>query len=114
MIQLGMTIKRLRLERKLSQKALAEGANLTPSFVSLIENGHRIPSVAVIGRMASALGLPEEVLIWDAVELPRNLNEDDRRLCEMAKLIVRRFYETLNDDPPRQEIEVPSTHRDAG
>jgi transcriptional regulator with XRE-family HTH domain len=114
MIQLGMTIKRLRLEQGMSQKALAEQANLTPSFVSLIENDHRVPSVAVIGRMASALGIPDEVLIWDAVELPRNLNENDRRLCEMAKLIVRRFYESRDDDPSGEESEVPSTHRDAG
>jgi hypothetical protein len=32
-------------------------------------------------------------MIWDAVRLPDNLSEEDRRLCEMAKLIVRRFYE---------------------
>ena len=114
MIRLGMTIKKLRLERGFSQKALAEEADLTPSFVSLIENDHRVPSMSVIRRMASALGVLEEVLIWDAVELPHNLNEDDRRLCEMAKLIVRRFYEMRDDDPPCEKPEVPSTHRDAG
>ena len=114
MIRIGTTIKRLRVELGMPQKVLAAEANLTPSFVSLIENDHRAPSVAVIGRLATALGVPEEVLIWDAVELPSNLSEDDRRLCEMAKVIVRRFYESCDDDPSGEETEVPSTHRDTG
>ena len=105
MIRLGITIKKLRIERGLSQKALAAEAELTPSFVSLVENNHRVPSVSVIGRLATALSVPEEVLIWDAVELPSNLSEDDRRLCEMAKLIVRRFYESRDDDSPGEASE---------
>lgn len=86
------------MELGMPQKTLAAGANLTPSFVSLIENDHRIPSMVVIGRLAAALGVPEEVLIWDAVVLPGNLNEEDRRLCEIAKVIVRRCYESNDDD----------------
>jgi hypothetical protein len=31
--------------------------------------------------------------MWEAVELPEGMNEDDRRTCEFAKLIVRRAYE---------------------
>ena len=114
MIQLGITIKRLRLELGMSQKKLAEKAQLTPSFVSLIENDRRTPSIVVIGRLASALGVPEEVLIWDAVELPRDLSEEDRRLCEMAKLIVRRFYEGTKDDASREDSSTRQTHRHAG
>jgi len=93
MINIGKTIKKLRIERGISQQNLAEDTELTASFLSLVENGHRYPSLAVIRRLATALSVPEEVLIWDAIELPNNLNETDRRLCEMAKMIVRRFYE---------------------
>jgi transcriptional regulator with XRE-family HTH domain len=93
MISIGKTIRKLRIERGISQQDLAEDADLTPSFLSLVENGRRRPSLAVIQRLASSLLVPEEILIWDSVELPNNLNEKDRRLCEMAKMIVRRFYE---------------------
>jgi transcriptional regulator with XRE-family HTH domain len=80
----------------LAQQDLAELAGLTPSFLSLVENGKRQPSLTVLQRIASALNVPEEVLIWDAVELPEGLAEKDRKICEMAKRIVRRLCEELN------------------
>ena len=96
MIRIGKTIKKLRVEKGMSQAELAQAADITPSFLSLIENDHRAPSLSALHRIADGLGLPEEVLIWDAVRLPDNLGEEDRRLCEVAKLIVRRFYEATD------------------
>lgn len=93
MIFLGKTIKRLRVERGISQRDLAQDADVTPSFLSLLENDHRRPSLMVLRRIAGALDVPEEVLIWDSVDLPPGLPEEDRRMCEIAKVIVRRFYE---------------------
>jgi transcriptional regulator with XRE-family HTH domain len=93
MLNLGKTIRKLRIERDLSQQDLARGAELTPSFLSLVENDRRRPSLTVLRRIASALSVAEEVLIWDAVDLPSDLPESDRRVCEMAKLIVRKLYE---------------------
>lgn len=94
MIHLGKTIRRMRIERGISQQTLAKDADLTASFLSLVENDRRQPSLTVLSRLASALKVPEDVLIWDAVELPSDLSNSDRRMCEMAKLIVRRFIET--------------------
>jgi transcriptional regulator with XRE-family HTH domain len=93
MIHLGNTIRRLRDERGVSQKELAEAAKLTPSFLSLVENDRRRPSLAVIRRLADALDVPEDVLIWDAVAVPKGLSKQDRQMCEMAKLVVQRFFE---------------------
>jgi transcriptional regulator with XRE-family HTH domain len=99
MIDLGKTIRKLRIERGISQQDLARSAELTPSFLSLVENDRRRPSLTVLRRLATALRVPEEVVVWDAVELPANLSETDRRMCEMAKLIVRRFYEASHGRP---------------
>ncbi|MFN0195374.1 MAG: helix-turn-helix domain-containing protein [Planctomycetaceae bacterium] len=99
MIDIGKTIRRLRVERGVSQQDLARAAELTPSFLSLVENERRQPSLTALRRLACALDLPEEVLIWDAVELPHDLPEADRRMCEMAKLIVRKFYEASYGRP---------------
>jgi transcriptional regulator with XRE-family HTH domain len=77
----------------LSQKELAQRALITPSFLSQVEGDHRKASLTVLQRIAEALGVAPEVLMWEAVELPTGMNEDDRRMCEFAKLIVRRMYE---------------------
>ena len=97
----------------MSQKQLAATAELTPSFVSLIEHDRREPSISAIARLAGALDVPTEVVIWDAIRLPKNLNEDDRRLCEMAKLIVRRLYESDRNDPVVNKTQAP-TNRNSG
>ena len=78
MIHIGKSIRELRKSRQLAQHDLAELAGLTPSFLSLVENGKRHPSLTVLQRIASALNVPEEVLIWDAVELPDGLADKDR------------------------------------
>jgi transcriptional regulator with XRE-family HTH domain len=98
MIHLGKTIKRLRIESGISQQDLAKSAEVTPSFLSLLENDHRRPSLMVLHRIADALGVPDEVLIWDSIELPSTLSEKDRRMCEMAKVIVRRYYEARSEE----------------
>src|SRR5262245_33454376 len=102
MIDVGKTIRRLRSDLEISQQELAAKAGVTPSFMSLLENSKRQPSLKMLGRLAGALNGPEEVLLWDAVELPRDLPEKDRRMCEMAKLIVRRFYEARHGDDQDQ------------
>lgn len=99
MIQLGKTLRKMRIDRGISQQDLARDADVTPSFLSLLENDHRRPSLVVLRRLAEALDVPEEVVVWEAVELPKNLSEPDRRMCEMAKLVVRRFYEASHGRP---------------
>lgn len=93
----------MRAHRGISQKDLAERAEITPSFLSLVESDRRAASLKVIDRIAGALNVTTEVLFWESVELPSSLTEDDRRVCEFAKVIVRRFYENAasasNDSP---------------
>jgi transcriptional regulator with XRE-family HTH domain len=53
---LGRTVRRLREERALSLKQLAERALVSESFVSQVERGVANPSVASLRRIAGALG----------------------------------------------------------
>lgn len=102
MIAIGKAIRTLRATRGMTQKELAERAEITASFLSLVESDRRSISLKVIDRVASALDVTSDVLIWEAVELPENLSEDDRRMCEFARIIVRRVYENAGraaDDP---------------
>ncbi len=102
MLAVGKAIRTLRARKGVSQKELAERAEITPSFLSLVEGDRRDASIKVIERIAAALDVSPEVLIWEAVELPVSLNEKDRRMCELAKVIVRGVYENATraaDDP---------------
>lgn len=64
---LGVNVRRLRLEKGLSQERLALDAEMKRSYVSDLERGTRNPSVRALGRLALALGVePHELLRAEA------------------------------------------------
>ena len=64
MSSLGVTIRRLRRERGLSQEALADLAHIDRSYMSGIERGHRNISVLNVARIAGALRVPIPELLY--------------------------------------------------
>lgn len=53
----GEKVKKLRIEKKLSQEALANEANLDRTYIPGIEKGERNVSITVIEKLAIALGV---------------------------------------------------------
>lgn len=51
-------MQKLRLQRELSQEALAERAELHWTYISGIERGRRSPGLNVLARIARALQVP--------------------------------------------------------
>jgi transcriptional regulator with XRE-family HTH domain len=49
-------LRRLRVERSLSQENLAADAGIDRSYVSRLERGLENPSVAILEQLANALG----------------------------------------------------------
>ena len=61
MAQIGERIRRLRLETReprLTQERLAERAEISVSFLSMIERGERAAHVETLSKLAEALGVP--------------------------------------------------------
>ena len=58
----GMILRDARKDAKVSQAELARRTQTTKSYISRIENGVIIPSVAVFYRMIAALGMTVEIV----------------------------------------------------
>lgn len=60
---LGQNVRRLRIERGLSQEELAFRAGMKRSYLSDMERGTRNPTVRALGRIAEALEIAPQVLL---------------------------------------------------
>ena len=58
----GLILRDARKEAKVSQVELARRTNTSKSYISRIENGVIIPSVAVFYRLVAALGMSVEIV----------------------------------------------------
>jgi transcriptional regulator with XRE-family HTH domain len=56
-LSFGKRIRELRMRAGLSQEDLAESAQISVDFVSLVERGINAPSFETLERLAAALGV---------------------------------------------------------
>ena len=56
-IKIGRTVRRLRLERNLSQQALANRLGISASYLNLIEHDQRAVSGSLLIKLAETLHL---------------------------------------------------------
>lgn len=85
------TLKKLRIEKGLSQRELAERLYVTRPTVARWENGSRLPDAAMISRLSQTLGIDVNTLLNIAVksdEAPNIILVDDRKLAVSGALQV--------------------------
>ena len=63
----GGVIRRRRQAAGLTQEQLSHRSGLTTAFISLVENGHKAPSILSLQQLALGLGVKSTALIaeWE-------------------------------------------------
>jgi transcriptional regulator with XRE-family HTH domain len=98
---IGSRLRKLREERKLSQGDVEKRTGLLRCYISRVENGHTIPSIETLERLASALEIPLYQLFYEGDEAPPLPNLSKRHTTEELALGVEdekdlRFLEKVN------------------
>jgi transcriptional regulator with XRE-family HTH domain len=57
-MNLGESIRKIRQTKGLSQGEMQKRTGILRSYLSRVENGHTVPSLATLQRLASAMGVP--------------------------------------------------------
>lgn len=70
---LGASLRRLREQQGISVRGLAERSNISPSFVSQIENGQCSPSISSMEKIVNALGVTMGQFFLSANQHPVNI-----------------------------------------
>ena len=67
-MKIGQAIRTLRKKELMNQEEFASSVGITQSYLSLIEKGHKKPSLEVLQQMADILNTPLPVLFWFGLE----------------------------------------------
>ena len=67
-VTVGRRVRRLRIERGISQEALARDVDMHRTYLGGVERGERNLTLRSVERLAERLGVPVRELIGDAPE----------------------------------------------
>ena len=96
-MNIGETIRNYRLQKGMSQGDIEKRTGLLRCYLSRVENGHTIPSLDTLSKIANALDMPlsqffaEDSLAQD-LDTTR-LNDEELRFLSQ----IRRYSTNLNE-----------------
>jgi transcriptional regulator with XRE-family HTH domain len=97
-MNIGETIRNFRLQKGMSQGDIEKRTGLLRCYLSRVENGHTIPSLDTLAKIATAMEVPLAQFFNDnsandnGKNLPQLSEEEVRFLSQ-----IRRYSSNLND-----------------
>jgi transcriptional regulator with XRE-family HTH domain len=97
-MNIGETIRSFRLQKGMSQGDIEKRTGLLRCYLSRVENGHTIPSLDTLAKIAGSMEVPLAQFFADAPageaakQLPQLSDEEVRFLTQ-----IRRYSSNLND-----------------
>jgi transcriptional regulator with XRE-family HTH domain len=86
-MDVGYRLRSLREEKKLSQGDIEKRTGLLRCYISRVENGHTVPAVETLEKMARALEVPLYHLMFDGDNPPASpLKGDGKRSQEWGAI----------------------------
>ena len=107
MIAIGARIREMRQARGLSQGDLENRTGLLRCYLSRVENGHTIPSLDTLAKIATAMDVPLAQFFADGIpdngnkNLPQ-LNDDQVRFLNQ----IRRYSSGLNESDRKLVLQM--------
>ena len=103
-INIGTTIRGYRLQKGMSQGDIEKRTGLLRCYLSRVENGHTVPSLETLQKIARALDLQlSEFFAEEAIGKEMsglNLNEDEIRFLTQ----VQRYSAHLSDSDRKTQL----------
>jgi transcriptional regulator with XRE-family HTH domain len=94
-MMISEALRLIRVFHDLKQGDLAERLELSKSFVSELENGHKTPSVEVIQKYAKEFGIPPSSILFFAEQLDKKGGSAESRAKNAIAAKVLSFLQLI-------------------
>ncbi len=114
---IGLRLKEIREDKKLSQGDIERISGLKRCYVSRVENGHTVPAVETLEKLARALDVPMYRLFFDGNDaLPPQSHQRERNRSWGNSGKSRRYIDRLafalgKMTPNERELILVMAHR---
>lgn len=112
-MKIGAAIKQVRLERGVTQEAIALDAGTFAGNISKIERDQQLPSLELLEKIATALNIKLSELFVLAEEKSGHVTarsaSPTARNCGNAAILVRRHFLSLDADNQLLAVELLKT-----
>ena len=98
-MNIGITIRKIRKRKKLSQKELSRISNISQTYISQIESGEKNPSIAIIEKIGDVLNVPFQIISFlsldnDISSIPESKQESYKQIEPAVKAMIEEFFFT--------------------
>lgn len=94
-MNIGTAIKKIRLEKKLSQGELAKAIEISQTSLSQIEKGLKRPSSKTLDKICKIFDVPETIIHLYALEesdIPKSKKELYKALYPSLEVMLKQFF----------------------
>lgn len=98
-MKIGSAIQTCRVRRRLSQAEVARKAGCSVSYLSMLENSLRDPTLSTIENIANALSVPIEILFFLGAEKGELVGINK----ELAGQLAITALDLLNEEPAEKQ-----------
>lgn len=94
-MNLGLAIKSIRKQKGLKQNQFAELCDITPSYLSQIENNNKEPNLSTLKVISKNLGTPLPILFFlslDNDDINQEKIEAFKMIAPSIKSLVNQFF----------------------
>lgn len=96
-MDLGLAIKSIRKQKGLKQNQFAELCEITPSYLSQIENNNKEPNLSILKIISNKLETPLPILFFlslDNDDIKPEKKEAFKMIAPSIKSLVNQFFNT--------------------
>lgn len=94
-MNLGITIKNIRKQKKLTQKEFASQCGITQTYLSQIESNSKEPNLSTLKSISQNLNTPLPILFFLSMtddDVPSNKREAFQIISPSVKSLVNEFF----------------------
>ncbi len=105
-------LKTLREKRNLTQKEVAQTCDITPEYLSKIENGTKTPSMILLKKLAGVFNIPLSVIIYLVEDNKKTKNNTEIQMLK-EKMVDYLFVDNhFQIDTLRKDLQKLKTHKE--